>query len=293
MQKVNLNPKFPQHLFAVINDSVDIAVDPKILILIPSKERNDLLFQCIDSIKTHTSKSLTNIEVCIIDTGSSKECVDEIWEYAKSNKSHIKVECVLHNYYNFAKNNNQAYRDRHGSKFDYVVFCNNDIKLLNDCISNMLNVYATKPNAGTVGARLHFGDGKIQHLGVFCRMKSNLAGPGHYGFGKITTGSVLKGIQDVTGNTAALMMIRSKVYKQYLLSEKYNECFEDVQLNIQVGMSGLVNYCNLDAAAFHYESQSRNTDSNKEQKQSIDLKLLSNFIMSNRGNQFIKTRILE
>lgn len=294
MQEVSLTieNQWPKHMFSVINEPVDISTNPKILIIILSKDRNDLLFNCIDSIGTHTSKRLSFVNVCAVDTGSTPENLTELHEYAKkfvAKNTHINVIIKEHGYYNFAKNNNQAFRECNGSKFDYVVFCNNDIKFLNDVLGHMVSVFETKDRVGTVGARLHFRDGAIQHIGAFSPMVNSLAQPGHYGFMKSITGAILDGAQLVPANTCALLMMQTKLFSDCKgFSEEYNECFEDVQLNLTAGILGRKNYCNLSAVAFHYESQTRNTDKDKQKRQNEDLVKLSRFIHAHRDNPFIK-----
>ncbi len=289
MQEIKLNDNpWPKHMFSVINEPVDIKSNPHILIIIPSKDRNDLLFQCINSIMTHTHSKLSNVHIRIVDTGSNNKTKEEIDDYVqKHKKSRFFIGCDYQGYYNFAKNNNQAF-DTFGKESDFVVFCNNDIKFLNDVLGHMIYTYENKSNAGTVGARLHFQDGKLQHLGAFCKMKNNIAGPGHFGFMKPITGAVLDNCQHVPANTCALLMMRSELFREIKFSEEYLECFEDVQLNLSVGMKGFINYCDIGAVAFHYESQSRNKNSKKQQNQNEDLMKLSKFIMNNNNNQFIK-----
>jgi GT2 family glycosyltransferase len=290
MQKIDLEKKpWPTHMFSVINEPVEIHTDPRILILIPSKDRNDLLFQCIDSILTHTSKKLTNIEIQIVDTGSTQANLDAQTQYVAETDSHIILGLVKHDKYNFAWNNNTAFDQVGGAKrFDYVVFCNNDIKFLNDVLSHMVWTYENKEKVGTVGARLHFGDGTLQHIGAFCKFVNNSASPGHYGFNKATTGSILDGCQAVPANTCALMMVKADIFSKLKFNEDYLECFEDVQLNLSVSIGGLINYCNLSAVAFHYESQSRNEDKEKESRQQADLHKLSKFVESNKSSKFIR-----
>lgn len=289
MQEIEMSRvPWPKHMFSVINEPIELKdYSKKILVLIPSKDRNDLLLQCIDSIKTHTDDRL-DVSVVIIDTGSSEKTLQEIEEYIVEGDGILPVYVKKHGFYNFAKNNNQAFDEMNGASYDYVVFCNNDVKFLNDIFSRMLQVYETKKNVGTVGARLHFKDGKIQHIGAFCNMVNGKAQPGHYGFEKVITGAILEGSQAVPANTCALMMMDAKLFSQFKFNETYNECFEDVQLNLQVVMSGKVNYCSLDAVAFHFESQTRNLDENKQKKQNEDLNKLSNFVLSNRANQQLK-----
>lgn len=292
MQKANVKPKWPKHIFAVINEPVNI-IEPrkKILIMIPSKDRNDLLFQCINSIITHTHVDIANVQICIIDTGSTETNIDEINRQLVIYKdSHINVCMKKHGFYNFSKNNNQAFKEMNGASYDYVVLCNNDIKFLNDVLSRMLWTFENEKQVGSVGARLHFEDGKIQHIGAHCTMnRQNGAQPGHFGFGQVITGAILAGSQAVPANTAGLLMMSAALYAKYQLSEEYNECYEDVQLNLTLVANGYINYCNLSAVAFHYESQTRNTDPKKQEKQNADLIKLSNFVNKHRENQFIKS----
>lgn len=291
MQKIALTRDYPKNMFSVMNDPVALKTNPKILIIILSKDRNDLLFQCVESIFTHTPKNLTNVSIKIVDTGSSEETLEDIKHVMHNSPARIKVSLLKHGYYNFAKNNNQAFKECNGSKYDYVVFCNNDIKFLNDVLSNMVSVFETKPNVGTVGARLHYGDGTIQHIGVSCTMNGNNAAPGHYALGKAITGSILSGVTEVPGNTAGLLMIETDLFEKFKFSEQYIGCFEDVELNLNVGIIGKSNYCTMDAVAFHYESQTRNDDPQKNQKQLEDLKILSRFIVSHSNNSFIKSKV--
>lgn len=295
MQEVSLteDQPWPKHMFSVINEPVNISTNPRILIIIPSKDRNDLLFDCVNSIVTHTTPLLSNIHIRIVDTGSTEENKAEIDEFILQKYAELKDErfyigCDYQGYYNFAKNNNQAFKT-FGNGMDYVVFCNNDIKFLNDVLGHMVSVFETKEKVGTVGARLHFGNGAIQHIGAFSPMVNSLAQPGHYGFMKATTGAILDGPQLVPANTCALLMMPAKLFTECrMFSEEYNECFEDVQLNLTAGILGYKNYCHLSAVAFHYESQTRNVNPEKQKRQNEDLTKLSRFIHANKANPFIK-----
>jgi len=285
---------FPKHMFSVINDPVETKSDPGILIIIPSKNRNDLLFQCVNSIILQTSTTLTRVVVAIVDTGSTPETIDSIKQYIHENDSHIRLTLLPHGYYNFAKNNNQAFREMYSSEIDYVLFCNNDVKLLNDAVSRCLKVYETKKNVGTVGIRLHFGDGKIQHLGAFCKAdQTGKLAPGHYGFGRITTGSVLKETKQVDCNTAAFVMMPAKMFDAIKFNETYQECYEDVELNLAAAIKfNVLNYIDCGAAAFHFESQTRNEDPQKQNKQNADLLKLGTFVNANRHHTYIKKYVL-
>jgi GT2 family glycosyltransferase len=79
------------------------------------------------------------------------------------------------------------------------------------------------------------------------------------------------GINEVVGSTAALLMIRKNVFlKCGGFNENYITCFEDVELNLKCLLLGLVNYCDSNLVAYHYESQTRQDDTEDSKKQSFD-----------------------
>jgi hypothetical protein len=53
-------------------------------------------------------------------------------------------------------------------------------------------------------------------------------------------------------------------------NENYIECFEDVHLNIDCLNINLKNYLISDAVCYHYESQTRNLDPNKNTRLVLD-----------------------
>ena len=74
-------------------------------------------------------------------------------------------------------------------------------------------------------------------------------------------------LDEVIGNTAALMMIRKKVFEKCgMFNEEYQSCFEDVELNVKCVLSGYKNYYSGNIVSYHFESQTRNDDKNKMDK---------------------------
>ena len=134
----------------------------------------------------------------------------------------------------------------------------------------MVNVFNKNKQTGTVGIRLHFGDNKIQHSGVIAFVDNNYnIRVSHHGLG--TYFNYHQGIKEVFGNTAAFMMIRKSLFEKIGgFNEKYNECFEDVELNVECLNRRYKNYFIGAAVAYHYESQTRNKDKEKLKKESED-----------------------
>ena len=80
----------------------------------------------------------------------------------------------MYDYYNFAKINNDVVKNHVSEDTELLLFSNNDIKVLNNAISQMVEVYLkNKKGIGTIGARLHFEDNTIQHGGIVTFLGQN------------------------------------------------------------------------------------------------------------------------
>jgi GT2 family glycosyltransferase len=141
---------------------------------------------------------------------------------------------------------------------------------MNDVISGMLNVYMKYPKTGTVGARLHFENNTIQHEGILSVINQH----GKYHVTHVSLNSYYpknNGVNKVSGNTGALLMIRHSTFKSIGgFNENYRACFEDVELNYKCVCLGLENYCNSDVVAYHYEIQTRKEDPDDMKKLTQD-----------------------
>ena len=157
---------------------------------------------------------------------------------------------------------------------------------MNDVIYNMLSVFKQNSNVGTVGARLHFEDGTIQHSGVMVSIDENKnLKLGHLGYG--TYYNYTNSIDQVIGNTAALMMIKKTIFiKCKMFNENYLEFFEDVELNLVCRLMGCKNYISGLSVAFHYESISRKTIEGKQSREQKDWSRLTSFINNNYNKIF-------
>jgi GT2 family glycosyltransferase len=246
----------------------------KVAIIIPTKGNVTLLSKCLNSFEKYCDKELFHI--FIADTGSSQIEKEEIRKILDENKTLIEYD-----YYNFGKINNDVVKNYVKDNFDFLLFCNNDIEILNDVITGMLQVFKTKSNVGTVGARLHFEDNTIQHDGMlsYIDKNSNFIIT-HNNFKSYYNYS--KDLKPVIGNTAALMMIRKNTFEKCgMFNEDYVSCFEDVELNFNCNIIGLTNYYAGNCVAYHFESQTRKQDSEYNEKMVTDYKKLISFVTLN------------
>ena len=241
-----------------------------ISIIIPTKDKIDLLIDCLQSIIDHTH--IARYEIIIADTGSTDENRKKLLDWIKllgKKYNFYGIKIIQYNYYNFAKINNDVVKKHLSKKSSHILFCNNDIKLLNDAVDRCLCLFKEKKNVGTVGIRLHYADHSIQHNGVEL----------FFGIGQVMSLTHRnihsyyqydRDIVEVSGNTAAFLMMERPIFERFYFNESYQECFEDVELNLQMLKIGRKNYQIGHAVAYHYESQTRNEDPNKIKKQIED-----------------------
>ena len=86
------------------------------------------------------------------------------------------------------------------------------------------------------------------------------------------------------------MMTKKTIFNKIMgFSEKYEDCFEDVEYNIMCKSIGLKNIFDGTSVAYHLESQTRNLDSNKLEKQTKDWNKLTQII--NKHMDFISDKI--
>ena len=237
----------------------------KVAIIIPTKGNIQMLFDCVDSFYNNSNSEL--FDIFIADTGSTEK-EKEIIKNKINAINNIKL--IEYDYYNFAKINNDVVKNHVNDNYEFLLFCNNDIKILNDVITGMLKIFKENKNTGTVGCRLHFEDKTIQHDGIVAFIDKNgsfqvshLGLKSYYNFSNST--------KKVIGSTGALLMIRKKIFEKCgFFNENYISCFEDVELNMKCSLMNLENYCDGNSVAFHYESKTRNEDSENLQKLQSD-----------------------
>ena len=226
----------------------------KVAVIIPTKGNVDMLFDCVNSFYQHCNSEL--FDIFIADTGSE----DDEKEFIKNNILPLgNINLIEYDYYNFAKINNDVVKNYVGDEYEFILFSNNDIKILNNVIYGMLKNFKNHSKIGTVGARLYFKDNTIQHDGIISIIQKGRFDVSHFNLGHYYPKSSL--LKEVIGSTAALLMIKKSIFIQCeYFNENYTNCFEDVELNFKTTILGYRNICDGDLVAYHFESQTRNQD---------------------------------
>jgi GT2 family glycosyltransferase len=239
----------------------------KVAVIIPTKNKSEMVTECVESFFEHCNPDI--FDIFIADTGSDENEKNTI---KLLSEKYNNVSVIEYDYYNFAKINNDVVNNHIGGEYTYLLFCNNDVKILNNVIYGMLRVFKTQNKVGTVGCRLHFGDKTIQHDGVELIITPNKQL--HITHSNIKSYySFTPYLKEVVGSTAALLMIGVNTFKLCGgFNENYINCFEDVELNLRCVTMGFKNYYDGSLVAYHYESQTRNEDSENISKLQQDFR---------------------
>jgi GT2 family glycosyltransferase len=249
----------------------------KVAIITPTKGKVEMLYDCVKSFYDNCDSRY--FDYFIADTGSTEN--EKNW--IKKNILPLgNIKLIEYDYYHFAKINNDVVKNYISDEYEFLLFCNNDIKILNDVIYGMLKVFKENKNTGTVGCRLHYKDNTVQHGGISAAVNQNKEFyVSHLNIGNYYNYSLSETV--TIGNTGGLMMIRKKIFiKLNMFNENYIECFEDVELNFKCIINGLKNITCGNLVSYHYESLSRDENPDKIDRLSTDYtKMLLPFVNLN------------
>lgn len=226
---------------------------PLVSILIPTKNREDLLRACIASILSKTR--YPHYEILVIDNGS--DCAETLAFLAEL-ACNPQVRILRDNKsFNFSRLNNVAVAEAKG---EVVVLLNNDTEVIAPDWLEAMVVLAMLPQIGAVGAKLLFPDGTIQHGGVILGLGS-CASHAHTGFSKDAMGYFGRAqlLQMMTAVTGACLAVRKSVYAEVggLDEQELPVAFNDLDFCLQLRRRGYWNVWTPQAVLVHHESVSR------------------------------------
>jgi O-antigen biosynthesis protein len=137
----------------------DAAEWPMVGIVIPTRDRADLVSECVRGLNERTD--YPRYEIVIVDNGSTAPDALALLRDLKR-KPRFKV-LERPGPFNFSALSNDGAR---AIQAPVLVFLNNDIVVLESGWLKPMVRFAIMPHIGVVGAKLLFPDGRIQHAGV-------------------------------------------------------------------------------------------------------------------------------
>ncbi|HEX4774493.1 MAG TPA: glycosyltransferase [Candidatus Saccharimonadales bacterium] len=229
----------------------ELDLKAKVSIIIPFKDKADLLKTCVGSILTKTTHK--NYEIILVSNNSTEK---KTFTYLNSLKEHKNIKVYKYdNPFNFSAVNNFG---RSKASGQVLLFLNNDTKVLNREWLEELAAVALRPEVGEVGALLFYPNNTIQHAGVIV----GLLGVAGHVFRELKLGTLTPfWLPDWPRNylavTAACVAIEAaKFDKIGGFDEHFITAGQDVRLGIALYEAGYRNVYWPFARLIHYENVS-------------------------------------
>jgi GT2 family glycosyltransferase len=215
----------------------DVVGTPAVGIIIPTRDRLDLLRPCIASVDKLSSYSQR--EIIILDN-DSRETATRAY---LATCGHRVVAAP--GPFNYSRIINAGVRS---TSTPYVVLLNNDTVVLSEDWIECLLELCQQPDIGVVGCTLVHADGRLQHTGIG-------VGYGHLAYNLGVGWPVLRDASAVTG---ACMMVKREVFDLVGgFDESLAVAYNDVDFCLRVRQHGLRVVYTPFARLKHEESSSR------------------------------------
>ncbi len=257
--KGSVEPTKMNHYFRV---RYEIRNNPLVSIVIPFKDKPELLEMCINSI---VSKSTyINYEIIGISNNSEDDATFETMKRLEAQDPRVK----FYEYnipFNYAQINNYAVENY--ARGEHILLLNNDIEVIApEWIEAMLE-HSQREEIGCVGAKLYYPNDTVQHAGIIMGL-GGYAGHSHKHYPRENPGyfNRLNVIQNVSAVTAACLMIEKRIYQEVggMDEVKFKVAYNDVDFCLRVVEKGYRNLFTPYAELYHHESISRGYETTPE-----------------------------
>lgn len=226
---------------------------PLVSVIIPSREKAELLRACLRSLFAQAGR--TRFEIIVVDNGSTQPETLRLYDEMKDRITLLSYTAP----FNYSAMNNEAVRRCRGS---VLLFLNNDTEATEPGWLEAMLAHALRPNVAAVGAKLLYPDGRVQHAGVFLGI-GGIANHMFVGARGDEDGyaGLLQCIRNCSAVTGACMMMRREVFEQ---AGGFNEAhlpvaYNDVELCLRLSALGYVHVWTPEAVLVHHESATRST----------------------------------
>lgn len=234
----------------------------KLAIIIPSKDRLDLLKPCFESLEG-TIKAGRTTEIIIVDNNSSDPEAIAWLENIDKHRSPDQPAVRILRYdqaFNWADMNNSAVRE---TDADLLLFLNNDTLAIDEGWDLKVRGLLSRPKVGAVGARLLFADDTLQHGGALLSADGRIRHEGT-NLSKTVPGyanrlQVTRQCEAVTGAFLACSRQNYEVVEGFD-GKNFPVTYNDIDFCLKMTEQGLAVLFTPLVTFYHLESQSRGYD---------------------------------
>lgn len=241
---------------AILQDSATQPL-PFVTIVIPTRDRFDLMRPCLSSILERTDYAADRFEIVVVDNGSVEP---ELLAYLATLEKERKIRVIQDpRRFNYARLNNLAVAQSRG---DLLAFVNNDIEVHDPKWLRRLAFHAHQPDVGAVGAKLLYPDHTVQHGGVILGIQG-VAAHAHHQLAEDAPGYLGLSVNThaISAITGACLMVRRSVFEEVGgFNEDLAVAFNDTLLCMDIKTRGYRNMYVAHPLLIHYESKTRGLD---------------------------------
>lgn len=235
---------------------------PLVSVIIPTRDRADLLAVALDGLLSGTTYSA--LEILIVDNDSQDARTRALFA---RHAGDVRVRMLpVPGPFNFSALSNRGAADARGA---LLLFLNNDIEVIEPGWLREMVSIALTPDIGAVGAKLLYPDRTLQHGGIVLGI-GGVAGHSHPGLPDGDPGYFARMVltQEVSAVTGACMLVRTEVFAASggFDAERLAVAFNDVDLCLRLRRQGYRNVWTPHARLIHHESKSRGPEDTPEKR---------------------------
>ncbi len=231
----------------------------RVLIVMPTKNKVELLRVAVESIERTCARADYALVVIDHQSDDPQTC------------AYLETLAVRHTVmpyagpFNFSAMNNAAVA-AHGADAAFILFLNNDVEATQDGWLDRLRRLAARPDVGAVGPLLMYVDRTVQHAGVVLGFNDSAEHAQKFqnvfldagGRRNLGYNCALSSVRDYSAVTAACLMLRADVFRAVGgFDEAFGIGFNDTDLCLRIGQSGLRILYDGATILYHYESATR------------------------------------
>ena len=249
------------HYFRI---AYEITGRPTVSIVIPFKDKPELLRMCLDGVLQRTNYREFEV-IGVSNNSESPETFQTMEEYERRDS---RIRFVEHNVpFNFSALVNHGVAQATG---DHIVLLNNDIEMISwDWLEALLE-HSQREEVGCVGGKLYYPNSTIQHAGIIVGIKK-YAGHGHRHFQSNSPGyfNRLNIVYNTSAVTGACMMVKRALVERVggFDEAEFSVACNDVDFCLRVRALGFWNVFTPYMEAWHRESSSRGYEDTPAKKQ--------------------------
>jgi GT2 family glycosyltransferase len=221
----------------------------RISLIIPVRDRIDLLARCLESVISKTTYA--PYEIVVVDNDSQSAEAREYFARLEHRVLHFSGP------FNYSAINNFAVEN---CDSPWLLFLNDDIEVIDQNWLTIMAEHVQRPEVGAVGPRLLYPDDTVQHAGVVV----GVGGIAEHAFRGLPAESPgvcrqLQMTRNYSAVTGACLLTRRDVFEEIggFDEERLPVAFNDVDLCLKMRRAGYLIVYTPFAKLYHHESASR------------------------------------